>query len=71
MDPFKDCRRIYTAHFRDRLDQRHVSSRFIEDVLRWGVRIRNGDEYKIAYRGHHIVLVKHTCRLTFVTVCKS
>ena len=48
-----------------------MSSRFIEDVLRWGVRIRNGDEYKITHRGHHIILVKYTCRLTFVTVCKS
>lgn len=71
VDPFKDCQRFYTPHFRDRLGQRHVPSGFIEDTLRRGARSRNGDEYKITYRGHHIILIKHTCRLTLVTVCRS
>lgn len=71
VDPFKDCQRLYTLHFRDRMGQRHVASGFVEDVLRRGVLNRNGDMYKITYRGYSIILVKYPCRLTLVTICKD
>lgn len=71
MDPFRGRRRLYTSHFRDRLGQRHAPRGFVEDALRRGVRERRGDEYRATCRGHHIVLVKHACRLTLITISKD
>ena len=71
MDPFKDCKRHYTAHFRSRMGQRHVPSEFVEDILRRGARALNGNEYKITHLGHHIILVKYTCKIILVTIFKG
>ena len=70
MDPFRDCRRLYTEHFEDRLAQRYVPPGIVEDMLRNGSVSRMRNTYAVNHRGHRIILVKYNCRLLFKTIFK-
>lgn len=53
------------------MGQRHVPSEFAEGILRRGARARSENEYKITHLGHHVILVKYTCKLILVTIFKG
>ena len=68
MDPFKDCRRIYSKHFTARMGQRHVSAALVEKIMADGEVARSGSAYKVTLGRHQIVLVRYTCNLILKTV---
>lgn len=72
MDPFKDCRRIYKRHFRERIGQKHFPTTEVNMVLRDGTSSHQGNGiYKIKHRGWTIVLKAFTCRIILKTVYRT
>lgn len=71
MDPFKDCKRLYTKHFEDRLVQRYIPSAVVEGMLRNGSISKRQNTYTVTHHGHRMILVKYTCRLVFKTIFKD
>ena len=68
MDPFKDCRRLYSKHFTARMKQRHIPVALVEKIMSDGEITRSGASYRVTLGRHQIVLVRYTCRLILKTV---
>jgi len=69
MDPFKDCKRIYKPHFRQRIGQRHFPVKQVNDILRKGTSTHQGNEiYIVRYGIWALVLKAYKCRIILRTV---
>ena len=68
MDPFKDCKRIYKLHFRERIGQRHLPANEVNDILKNGTSTHQGNGiYRIRYGIWIIVLKAYHCRIVLRT----
>ena len=69
MDRFKDCKRIYKRHFRERIGQRHFPINQVNDILRNGTSAHKGNGiYTVKHGIWTIVLKSYKCRIVLRTI---
>lgn len=69
VDPFKNCRRLFSSHFWDRSKQRSISEDYVFTIIDNGTKSHTGNsKYEITYRQWTIIAKLYKCRLMMKTV---
>jgi len=72
LDPFRDCEKLYSFHFMDRMNERHLPRQQVEQALREGkiTMIKKG-EYLVKWKRWELALTLNPCVVFLKTAFHS
>lgn len=71
MNPFTDCKPIYSKHCTKRMIERDVTTSDVVNTLRAGKVSQKSGTYRVTLKTIQVRLVKYTCRIILKTVVRQ
>ena len=72
MDPFRDCKKIFGTHFRDKMGQKHLPLDQVNNIVENGTKSAEGNgRYSVKFGKWTIKLTVFKCTLFLGTAILS